>query len=156
MPDSELNINQSIFYRHDCHSTNAAPAKICCSDDWFRELMSSGHDIILASYDRVYVNKQQFSSNLSVNFKTLQTGYDSLSTPLLSIDLLYTLHCTARAPYCHPSKINLKHHSHKMTLVSAQCQYSCTMHIHQIKMYYWQIKVDRYLGVSAQHPFLKS
>ena len=147
-PDSELNINQSILGPHECHSTNAAPAKICCSDDWFMELMSSGHDIILASYDRVYVNKQQFSSSLSVNFKTLQTCYDSLATPLLSIDLLYTLHCTARAPYSH--------HSHKMTLVSAQCPYSCTMHIHQIKMYYWQIEVDRDLGVSAQHPFLKS
>ena len=87
--------------------------------------MSSGHDIILASSDRVNVNKQQFSSSLSVNFKTLQTCYDSLATPLLSIDLLYTLHCTARAPYSHPSKINLQHHSHKMTLVSihAQCTY---------------------------------
>ena len=89
-PDSELNINQSILGPHECHSTNAAPAKICCSDDWFMELMSSGHDIILASSDRVNVNKQQFSSSLSVNFKTLQTCYDSLATPLLSIDLLCT------------------------------------------------------------------
>ena len=91
-PDSELNINQSILGLgpHECHSTNAASAKICCSDDWFMELMSSGHDIILASSDRVNVNKQQFSSSLSVNFKTLQTCYDSLATPLLSIDLLCT------------------------------------------------------------------